>query len=147
MERERFDHIATTFAQIRNRREALRLFAAAALGAGALTMMGQDEGEARRRRGKKRKGGKGKNNERCLKAGDRCRKDSECCTDKTNRICEVAFNASNSDTTCCGGNGAVCGVPNDDGDYTAPFCCAGFDCIYSEGDAKGVCQRVPEDEL
>jgi hypothetical protein len=60
------------------------------------------------------------------------------CRDAHN-ICEVAVNASNSDRTCCGATGATCGLPNDDGDDTAPFCCAGFDCV------NGVCQPVPDD--
>src|SRR3712207_1520248 len=58
METTRFDQIASNVARTHSRRGAFRLLATAALGAGGLAVLGQDEGQARKR-GKK-KGGKGK---------------------------------------------------------------------------------------
>jgi hypothetical protein len=145
MESTRFDQIAATVAQNRTRRTMLRLLGTAALGAGGLSLLGRDEGDARRRRGKKKhKHGKGKGAERCLKAGDLCEHDEQCCTDETGRICEVASNASNSDTTCCGGLGATCGGANADLDALSPFCCADLTCsTFDDPTATpGVCVRV-----
>ncbi len=59
METTRFDAITSTFAGTSTRRGALRVLAAAAFGAGGLAILGQDEGQARKKGGKK-KGGKGK---------------------------------------------------------------------------------------
>ena len=58
MKTTRFDRITSSFAQSHDRRGALRLLATAALGAGGLTLLGHDAGQARKK-GKK-KGGKGK---------------------------------------------------------------------------------------
>lgn len=58
METSRFDTITTTVAQSRNRRGALRLLATA-FGAGGLTLLGRDAGQAKK---SKKKGGKGHGN-------------------------------------------------------------------------------------
>ena len=58
MEIERFDAITSTFAETHSRRGALRLLGLAALGASGLSLLGQQEGEAKKkRRGKRKKGG------------------------------------------------------------------------------------------
>ena len=129
MDTTRFDEIASSFAQIQNRRSILRTLGAAVVGAGALGVFAQAEGDAKRRKGKKGKKGKGGNgggnNDRCLKSGDFCKNDEQCCPNSTKRICEVPQNAGNSDKTCCGGQGAVCGGVNEDGDFVGPLCCIG----------------------
>jgi hypothetical protein len=51
----------------------------------------------------------------------------------------VAVNAGNSDKTCSGGPGAVCGPKTEDLDDTAPFCAVGHECV------NAVCQAVPEE--
>ena len=57
MDTNRFDQIASTVGQTQTRRSAFRFLAAAALGAGSLTLLGHEESQAR----KKGKGkGKGK---------------------------------------------------------------------------------------
>jgi hypothetical protein len=58
-------------------------------------------------------------------AGAPCTSDKQCCTKKTKRICDVPQNASNSDTVCCGGQGATCGGVDEEGNALAPFCCVG----------------------
>ncbi len=140
MDSQRFDRIASTFAETRTRRGALQLLGAAMLAVGGLNLLGTDEGEAKRRRKKKGKG-KGKGKDRCFSAGAPCSSDAQCCTDTTKRICEVASNAGNSDTTCCGGLGAACGGLNEDGDALAPFCCADFACS-SDTASPGQCLIV-----
>ena len=114
-----------------------------------------DEGDARRKKRKnKNKGKGGKNNERCFKAGDSCSFDDQCCTKTTNRICDVPHGASNSDKECCGGQGAVCGGVNDDGDALGPFCCVGsagvrsFVCSQNDPNTpfvQGTCLPAPEE--
>lgn len=150
MDSQRFDSIASTFANVETRRSAFRLIGAAAVGALGLSVLGADEGDARRRRGKK--GKKGKGNKRCLKSGDLCESDKQCCGN--NQICDVPFNASNSDTRCCGAQGAVCGGVNSDGDAQPPFCCIGeagvrsFVCSESDPDnpgVRGTCIPAPEE--
>ena len=60
MDTTRFDRITSTFAQSHSRRGALRLLAAATLGAGGLSVLATDEGQAKKRRKGK---GKGKGND------------------------------------------------------------------------------------
>ena len=118
MDQQRFDSLTATFAQTQTRRSAFRLLgAAAAIGALGLGVIGQDDSTARRKKHR----GKGKT--RCLKSGDLCDTDKQCCGG--NLICEVPTNASNSDHRCCGADGAVCGGVNEDGDAQPPFCCIG----------------------
>lgn len=92
---------------------------------------------------------KSKGSERCLRPGTFCSSNKQCCPDTTGYVCAVAANASNSDTTCCGGEGAVCGGANRDGDAVGPVCCARFRCSTGDPDApgfkpfrKGVCVRA-----
>ena len=139
MDSKHFDRIATTLADTQTRRGLLRLLTGAALGAAGVSLLGSEETGARRRKG--RKGGSGGQ----LPAGAFCKNDQQCAPEKTNRICEVAVNASNSDRTCCGGQGAVCGGYNDDFDAQAPFCCVGYECHVGPGKTKGVCQKLPDD--
>ncbi len=154
MESECFDGITTTFARTESRRGALRMLGAAVLGIGGVSLLGMQESDARRKRGKKGKGkGNGEGNTRCLKSGDLCRTDDQCCPGK-GLICEVPQNASNSDLRCCGGQGAVCGGVNEDGDFIGPLCCIGeagvrsFVCSQSDPDnpfVQGTCIPAPDD--
>jgi hypothetical protein len=132
MDSTKFDAVARTFGTGLTRRSALRgLVAGAVAVVGGATVL---EADAKRRRKK----GKGGNQQRgTLANGQFCQTSAQC--RDANNICEVASNASNSDRTCCGAAGATCGAPNGDGDATAPFCCAGFSCT------AGTCQPVPDD--
>ena len=141
MDTARFDRIASTFAATRTRRGTLHLLGAMALAVGGLNLLGPDEGAAKRRKKKNKGKGKGKGKDRCFSAGAPCSSDAQCCTDTTKRICEVAGNAGNSDTTCCGGLGATCGGANEDGDALGPFCCADFACG-SDTASPGTCLIV-----
>jgi hypothetical protein len=152
MDNQRFDRIATTLANTHNqtqtRRGVLRLLTGAALGAAGISLLGSEETGARRR--KRRKGGKGTGGTGSgggghLPAGAFCKHDEQCAPEKTNRICEVAVNASNSDRTCCGAQGAVCGGYNDDFDAQAPYCCVGYECVVGSGQTKGVCQKLADE--
>ena len=126
MDTQRFDHIATTLASSQSRRGVLQIIGATALSIGGISVLAVGDGEARRKKRKNKKGnGSGKNNDRCFQPGDSCSFDDQCCTKTTNRICDVPHGASNSDKECCGGQGAVCGGVNDDGDAIGPFCCVG----------------------
>ena len=104
----------------------------------------KQDAKRRRKRGKKGKG-EGSGKDRCLRPGDACNSDSQCCSTTTRSICAVSSYASNSDKTCCGGVGAVCGPQNEDGDYLPPHCCAGYECFYNTGSSTGVCQKLPDD--
>jgi hypothetical protein len=55
MDTSRFDTITTMLAQTSSRRRTLRLFGAAALGAGGLSLLGSQAGEAKKRRKKNKK--------------------------------------------------------------------------------------------
>ncbi len=65
---------------------------------------------------------------KCKKAGALCNRSKECCPKETDRLCKVARNASNSDTTCCGGKGAKCGGKDGNGDDKKPYCCQNLEC-------------------
>lgn len=155
MDTQRFDHLATTLASVRNRRGVLQIIGATAFSIGGLGLLAVDESDARRRKKRKNKGkGKGSQNDRCFKSGDSCSFDDQCCTKTTNRICDVPHGASNSDKACCGGQGAVCGGVNDDGDAIGPFCCVGeagvrsFVCSQNDPGnpfVKGTCIPAPEE--
>ncbi|MFN8663457.1 MAG: hypothetical protein U0075_16320 [Thermomicrobiales bacterium] len=156
MDTQRFDDIATTLASVHNRRGVLQILGAAAVSIGGLGLLAVDEGDARRRKGRgkgKGKGKGGKKNDRCFRAGDSCSFDDQCCPKTTNRICDVPHGASNSDKACCGGQGAVCGGVNEDGDAIGPFCCVGsagvrsFICSQSDPNnpfVQGTCIPAPE---
>jgi hypothetical protein len=119
-----FDTISRTVATAQTRRSALRglVAGAATLVAGGLLLSGEDAA------GKRRKRRKGKGKGKLLQPGERCQNDNQC---TRGYICEVPVNGSNSDEYCSGGQGAVCGAPNDDGDDTFPFCAVGFACTAS----------------
>jgi hypothetical protein len=143
MDMTKFDALARGLGSGLNRRSALRGLAAGAL---SVTVGGSAlDADARRRRKtkkKKNRGGDDTGSAENLANGAFCQRSSQC--GPANNICAVAVNASNSDKTCCGATGAVCGAPNGDGDDTAPFCCAGYDCFLNTGSSTGVCQLVPD---
>lgn len=150
MDTTTLDTLSRSVATSLTRRSALRgLVAGAAAAVAGGVLLGGDDASARRKKGK---GGKG--NARCLKTGDLCASDGQCCG--TNQICEVPTNASNSDTRCCGASGAVCGGVNEDGDAQPPFCCIGeagrraFVCSENDPEnpgVRGTCLPAPDDEL
>ena len=150
MDTTTLDTLSRSVATSLTRRSALRhLVAGAAAAVAGGVLLSSDDTAARRKKGK---GGKG--NERCLKTGDLCETDGQCCG--TNQICEVPTNASNSDTRCCGASGAVCGGVNEDGDAQPPFCCIGeagrrsFVCSENDPENRGVrgtSLPAPDDDL
>lgn len=153
MDTQRFDQITTTLVSIHNRRGILQILGATALSVGGIGVLAIDEGAARRKKRKNKGKGKGQNNDRCFRAGDSCSFDDQCCTKTTNRICDVPHGASNSDKECCGGQGAVCGGVNDDGDAIGPFCSVGeagvrsFVCSQNDPNnpfVQGTCIPAPE---
>jgi len=128
-----FDGITKSLSSRSTRRSAMRGLVAGALAAvagGAL--LEADNAAAKRRRRKTKKNNQGR------QPGEFCDSTAQCQTSK-GYICEVAVNAGNSDKTCSGGPGAVCGPKNDDLDDTAPFCAVGHACV------NGFCQAVPEE--
>ena len=140
MDTTTFDTLTRTVSSSMTRRSALRgLFAGAAAAAvGTGMLLGAEDTSARRKKGKKgKKGGKGGSK---LQPGQRCQSDTQC---TKGYICEVPVNGSNSDEYCSGGQGAVCGAPNDDGDDTFPFCAVGFSCTATG--PRYTCQAVPDE--
>jgi hypothetical protein len=158
MDTQRFDDIATTLASDQHRRGVLQIIGAAALSLGGISLLAVDEIDARRRkkrknRKKRKKKNKNKKNDRCFRAGDQCSFDDQCCPKSTGRICEVPHGASNSDKACCGGQGAVCGGVDSEGNAVGPFCCVGqagvrsFVCSQNDPNhpfVKGTCIPAPE---
>src|SRR3954451_5362902 len=139
MDSTTFDGIARTLSNTSPRRSALRgLFAAAAATVAGGALLRADDASAKRRRKKTRAGGQ----TQTLPIGARCQSSSQC---PESYICEVAVNASNSDRTCCGAQGAGCGAKNEDGDDTAPFCCVGFACVFHNGNGSWTCEAVPDE--
>ena len=141
METIKFDGIARTLGSSITRRSALRgLFAGAmaAVAGGALLHADDASAKRRRRKNKKNKKGNQPSNSQRRQPGAFCDSSSQCQTDK-GYICAVAVNAGNSDKTCAGGPGAVCGPKTEDLDDTAPFCAVGHECV------NGVCQATPEE--
>lgn len=142
MDTTTFDAIVRAATTTSSRRAALRGLAAGAAGlvAGRL-LLDADDASARRRKGKGK--GKGKGNgggATKLQPGERCQSDAQCVT---GYICEVPVNGSNSDRYCSGGQGAICGAPNGDGDDTFPFCAVGFSCTATG--SRYTCQAVPDE--
>ena len=132
MDSDKFDGVARLVSRGQTRRETLRALLAGAVALGAV-VTGLDEASAKPRR-----------RQVCKRAGAFCQSNKQCCPRKTKRICAVSSQAGNSDKTCCGGQGAVCGGANVDGDALKPHCCAGFVCS-STTSARGTCRRVPEE--
>ena len=141
METIKFDGIARSLSSSITRRSAVRgLFAGAmaAVAGGALLHADDASAKRRRRKNKKNKKGNQQSNGKRRQPGAFCDSNSQCQTDK-GYICAVAVNAGNSDKTCSGGPGAVCGPKTEDLDDTAPFCAVGHECV------NGVCQATPEE--
>ena len=137
MDTTTFDTLARSVSTSLTRRSALRgLVAGAAVAAAGAGMLLQSEETS----GKRRKRRKGKGKGKRLQPGERCQNDNPC---TKGYICEVPVNGSNSDEYCSGGQGAVCGAPNDDGDDTFPFCAVGFDCTPTGN--TYTCQAVPDE--
>ena len=138
METIKFDGIARTLGSTSTRRSAVRgLFAGALAAVAGGALLQADDASAKRRR-KKHKKGNNQSDSKRRNPGAFCDSSSQCQTDR-GYICAVAVNAGNSDKTCSGGPGAVCGPKNDDLDDTAPFCAVGHECV------NGVCQATPEE--
>ncbi len=137
MQTTMFDGLTRSLSSTLTRRSALRglVASAAAVVAGGALLSADDAAAKRRRR---RKGKKGTQQTKRRQPGAFCDSSSQCQTDQ-GYICEVPVNAGNSDKTCSGGPGAVCGPKNDDLDDTAPFCAVGHECV------NGFCQVVPEE--
>jgi hypothetical protein len=144
METTRFDAIATTLAETSTRRGALRFLAAAALGAGSLALLGQDEGEARRRRPGRRRPHHPHYphadsrplktlRQICSPASDICSGSLECGAPTTRHTCSdtVASVAS----WCCVPARAVCSGECD--------CCGNTYCSYDDNNV-GHCVPNPE---
>lgn len=125
--------LARRFAAGLTRRDAIHSLLAGGGAVALVTMTAPANVDARRKK-------------RCKpsKAGAFCSQDKECCPLTTRRKCDVADNASNSDTTCCGAEGAVCGGVNTDYDTISPHCCAGFRCSTDEiqNGVPGICQKA-----
>lgn len=140
MDGSTFDKISQIVSQAGTRRSALSALVATGLGGAALLAASDAEGKKNKKKRKKKK-----KNKKCKNSvGKPCTSDKKCCTGKTNNICGVPVNGSNSDTYCCGGTDAKCGGINDDLDAVAPFCCNGFACNAIVPGVTGTCQPVPE---
>jgi hypothetical protein len=146
MDSMRFDAVARLLGDGLTRRDALRrmLAGGTAMAAGGAVLTKSVEAK-RRRKKKKNKG---------LPHGARCTRDEQCRPEKTNRICEVPQNASNSDTVCCGGQGATCGGVDEEGNFLEPYCCIGeagvrsFVCSANNPNnpgVRGTCIPAPEE--
>jgi hypothetical protein len=140
MDTTTFDTLARTMSSSNTRRSALRglVAGAATLVAGGVLLQADDASAKRRKRRKGKGKGKGKNKK--LQPGQRCKSDNQCVK---GYICDVPVNGSNSDEYCSGGQGAICGAPNEDGDDTFPFCAVGFECTPTGN--TYTCQAVPEE--
>ena len=121
-----FDSLTRELGSGMTRRAALRSLVAGAAAAVAGGAILAHEAEGKRRRKKARKGGNRTTQPQTkLQPGERCQTTSQCVS---GYICEVPVNGSNSDLYCSGGQGAICGAPNGDGDDTYPFCAVGYEC-------------------
>ncbi len=125
MDTTTFDTLTRSVSSSMTRRSALRglVASAAAAAVGTGLLLGSEDTSARRR-----KRGKGKGKGSKLQPGQRCQSDAQC---TSGYICEVPVNGSNSDEYCSGGQGAVCGAPDEDENDTFPFCAVGFRCTPS----------------
>ena len=147
MDSQTLDTLARTVNTSLTRRSALRGLFAASLAsvAGGSLLLGENA-SARRRGGKKGKKGKGQTGGgqsptgQGQAPGTRCQTSSQC---QATYICAVPVNGSNSDLYCSGGQGAICGAPNEDGDDTFPFCAVGHRCTPTGN--TYTCQFVPDE--
>ena len=166
METTTFGGITRTLGSTLHRRTALRGLVAgavAAITAGGVLLQAEDTSAKRRKKSKKskkqqnRQQNQNQNQDQnggqtpFLPSGARCQNDGQCDSGQQ-QICEVPHNASNSDTHCCGGAGAVCGGVNSNGDAIGPFCCVGeagvrsFVCSQNDEtnpNVPGTCIPVP----
>lgn len=134
MDASTFDKFSQIIAHASTRRSALGALAAAGIGGAMLSADADAKGKGKKKRKRK-----------CKKVASKpCTSDKTCCNGKTNNICAVPVNGSNSDTFCCGGLNAKCGGINDDLDAVAPFCCVGFACNAIVPGVSGTCQPIPE---
>ena len=138
METMKFDGIAKSLGSTSTRRSAVRgLFAGALAAVAGGVLLHADDASAKRRR-KKHKKSTNQTASKRRQPGAFCDVDAQCQTD-LGYFCDVPVNAGNSDTTCSGRSGAVCGPKTEDLDDTAPFCAVGFECV------NGFCQAVPDE--
>jgi hypothetical protein len=159
METTRFDNVVRSFGSNLTRRETVHGLFAGALAVVAGGAILEDASAKKRRKQKRRKksqnkkrsghdgnGGNtsGGNGDQFLPAGAFCQQDAQCDPLHTDRICDVAVNASNSDETCCGAQNATCGLPNEDGDDTFPFCCVGYLCLAGRSSSVGLCVSLTD---
>ena len=144
MDTTKFDTVARLFGSGMTRREALRglVAGAAAVTAGGVLLQAEDVSAKRRRRKKNKKKNQNTGQSQGLPPGTRCQNSNQCTSDY---ICEVPVNGSNSDTYCCGAQGAGCGAKDENDDDTAPYCCVGHECVYSSGNGSWTCQAVPDE--
>ena len=148
MDATTIDSIARTFGTSMTRRSALRglVAGAAAAVAGGALLHADDASAKRRKKGKKGRKqtdqtpAQGGGQTPLLPPGSRCESSAQC---QSTYICEVPVNGSNSDRSCSGGPGAICGAPNGDGDDTFPFCAVGHRCTLTGG--TYTCQAVPDE--
>lgn len=100
-----FDHITMTLAEKPSRRDLLRLFGVAALGASTLALLGADEAEGKRRRKKRKNKKKGdKCKDRCGGSCPRCGVGTTC-DDRdqcTTAFCDGGVCAESEDNAQCG---------------------------------------------
>jgi hypothetical protein len=141
MDGSAFDRLVRHIGEDGSRRDLLKsAIAASVAGLGVASVLSTEDAEAK-------KGGRKRRRRRCKPkpAGSPCVTDKDCCTKKTHRICAVALNASNSDLTCCGGQGAPCGGDDSNLDDLPPICCTGFKCSTDEQGTStpGTCQQIP----
>ena len=147
MDSQTLDTLARTVNTSLTRRSALRGLFAASLAsvAGGSLLLGEDASARRRKKGKKGKGQTGTGGQsptgQGQAPGTRCQTSSQC---QSTSICAVPVNGSNSDLYCSGGQGAICGAPNGDGDDTFPFCAVGHRCTPTGN--TYTCQFVPDED-
>jgi hypothetical protein len=130
MESTTFDAVTRLLANGLNRRALVRRLAAGGTTAATAGVLLGAVDEAAAKKNKK----KDKKKKRCLRSGKPCKTNKQCCPDKTDNICDVPTGGSNSDTFCCGGEGAKCGGANEDGDAVGPKCCANNRCSTGDPD-------------
>jgi hypothetical protein len=144
MDSSRFDTVARLFGNGLTRRQALRgvVSGVVTTAAGGALLASEDAEAKRHKRRRKRKKARKENQNQSegLPPGSRCESSNQCWHDY---ICEVPVNGSNSDTYCCGAQGAGCGAKNEDGDDTAPYCCVGYECVYHPNSGAWTCEASP----
>jgi hypothetical protein len=145
MDGSAFDRLVRHISEEGSRRGLLRSALGAAVGLGAVSVIGDDEAEARKNSCKRKcNDKKGRKKRECKKACNcaqegkflRCTNDDQCCS-KKHLVCDVPFGAGNSDKNCCRGQGATCTTSDGPG----PYCCTGEAGIREFTCVGGVCQE------